>query len=188
MAVEYARRLFTVEEYERMGAAGILGEDDRVELIDGEIVEMTPIGPGHAACVNRLTRRLVGALGNRAVVTVQNPVRLPPRSEPQPDLVIARERADFYASGHPTSADVLLAIEVAESSVVFDRAVKGPLYARMGIAEYWLVDLGADVVVAHRRPTPTGYEDVRTSGRGDVLAPQSLPDLLIAVTEVLGAD
>jgi Uma2 family endonuclease len=186
MVVEQARRRFTVEEYERMGAAGILGEDDRVELLDGEIVEMSPIGPRHAGRVNRLNRLLAVGLGERAVVTVQNPVRLALRSEPQPDLVVARPRRDFYELGHPTPDDVLLLVEVAEISAAFDRGVKVPLYARAGIPEVWLVDLASEQVMVHRAPTEGRYADVRTLGRGDRLAPQAFPDLELSVADVLG--
>jgi Uma2 family endonuclease len=186
VVVEQARRRFTVEEYERMGAAGILGEDERVELLDGEIVEMSPIGPRHAGGVNRLNRLLTGALRDRAVVTVQNPVRLALRSEPQPDLVVARPRRDFYELGHPTPDDVLLLVEVAETSAAFDRRVKTPLYARAGIQEVWLVDVASEQVVVHRAPAGHGYADVRTLGRGDRLTPLAFPDLDLSVADVLG--
>ncbi|MGH3665792.1 MAG: Uma2 family endonuclease [Egibacteraceae bacterium] len=186
MVVEQARRRFTVEEYERMGAAGILGEDDRVELLDGEIVEMTPIGPRHAGCVNRLTRLLVASLGDRAVVAVQNPAHLSLRSMPQPDLVVARPRDDFYQLAHPTPADVLLLVEVAETSASFDRRVKTPLYARAGIPEVWLVDVTSRRVVVHRAPGEGRYADVRTVRPGDRLAPQAFPDFVLTVADVLG--
>ncbi len=169
-----------------MGAAGILGEDDRVELLDGEIIEMTPIGPGHAGCVNRLNRLLVGSLGGRAVVAVRNPVRLTLRSEPQPDVVVARPRRDFYQLGHPTPDDVLLLVEVAETSAAFDRRVKTPLYARAEIFEFWLVDVPAKQVVVHRLPTAGRYADVHTLSPGDHLAPQAFPDVELSVAELLG--
>ncbi len=169
-----------------MGAAGILGEDDRVELLDGEIVEMTPIGPGHAGCVNRLTQLLVAGLGDRAVVAVQNPVRLALRSEPQPDLVVARPRADFYRLAHPTPGDVLLLVEVAETSADFDREVKTPLYAQAGIPELWLVDVPSRQVVVHRAPAGGRYGEVRSVGHGDRLAPQAFPDVALSVADVLG--
>jgi Uma2 family endonuclease len=131
------RRLFTVDEYHRMVDAGILREDDRVELLDGEIVEMTPIGPHHAGCVNRLNRLLIEALGRRGVVTPQNPFLLDERSEPQPDLCVAKPRPDDYASGHPRPADLLLVIEVSDSSLTYDRnrkarAIRRPASPRCG--------------------------------------------------------
>jgi Uma2 family endonuclease len=127
-----ARHLFTVDEYHRMGEAGIFGEDDRVELIEGEIIEMSPIGSPHAARVKRLTQLLVRRLGTRAIVQVQDPVVLSQLSEPQPDLAVVKARADFYAAGHPQPTDILLVVEVADTSRVFDRNVKAPLYAPCG--------------------------------------------------------
>lgn len=184
--VDLVRRRFTVEEYERMGQTGILGEDDRVELLDGEIIQMAPIGPTHAGAVNRLNRLLVRGVGDRAIVTVQNPVRLTLRSEPQPDLVVARPRSDDYMLGHPVPEDVLLLIEVAHSSLATDRAIKIPLYARAGIVEAWLVDLEARVIIVHREPQADRYRDVRTARLGDEITLSALPDVTIAVTDVLG--
>jgi Uma2 family endonuclease len=141
---------FTVEEYRRMGEAGILADDDRVELIDGEIIEMSPIGSRHAACVNKLTRLLVQQVGERAIVSVQNPVEVADNSEPQPDLTLLRSRPDFYAERHPLSGDVLLMIEVADTSLRFDLTVKAPLYARTGVPELWIVDLSRERVHVFR--------------------------------------
>ncbi len=177
---------FTVEEYERMGEVGIFGEDDRVELLDGEIVTMSPIGPKHAGVVNRMTRRLVQRLGDLAVVIVQNPLRLLPRSEPQPDFIVARERRDFYQSGHPTAEDVYLVIEVADSSLRTDRAIKIPIYARQGVAEVWIVDLAGNEVLIYADPVDGAYRDVRKARRGDDLTPRALPDLTLAVADILG--
>jgi Uma2 family endonuclease len=186
MAVEVARRRFTLEEYQRMGEAGILREDDRVELIDGEIVEMTPIGSRHAACVNRLNQVLQRALGERAIVSVQNPTSIPPHSEPQPDLMLLRPRADFYAAAHPEPRDVLLVIEVADTTVPFDRGVKIPLYARAGMVEVWLVDLTTDTVEVHRGPAGNRYADVERRGRGERLLCQAFPDIELSVDDVMG--
>jgi Uma2 family endonuclease len=127
--VEVPRRLFTVEEYHRMAEAGILGEDERVELIEGEIIQMAPIGPQHAGSVININRLFVTRLGDRAVVSPQNPVVIRPRSEPQPDLVLLRPRAVSYSRGLPASQDVLLVVEVADTTVRFDRLVKARLYA-----------------------------------------------------------
>lgn len=186
--VDLARRRFTADEYQRMGQTGILDEDDRVELLDGEIVQMTPIGPVHASIVDRLTRLLVQRLGDRAVVRVQNPIRLNPHSEPQPDLVVARDRADFYASSHPAPDDVLLVVEVADSSLALDRAVKMPLYARARVPEVWLIDLAARVVVVHRDPRGGAYADVHTASPDEQLRIEALDDVAVTVTDVLGAD
>lgn len=185
MAISLVRRAFTVEEYCRMAEAGILGQDDRVELIDGEIVEMTPIGDRHAVCVRRLDAILQARVAGRAVVSVQSPVRLSERSEPQPDIALLRFRADFYPR-HPGPADVLLLIEVAEASLEIDRAVKAPVYARAGIPEVWLVDLAGEAVEVFRAPGPGGYGRVERVGRGGRVAPEGLPDLGLAVDEILG--
>jgi Uma2 family endonuclease len=179
------RHRFSVEDYHRMAQAGILGEDDRVELIDGEIVDMAPIGPRHAGTVKRLADLLSGALRGRAILSVQDPVRLGERSEPQPDVALLRPRADYYASGHPTAADVLLVVEVAETSADYDRQLKLPLYARHGIPEAWLVDLERTRVEVYRRPTAEGYGEVMTLGTGDALSPLALPDVSLPLSEVL---
>jgi Uma2 family endonuclease len=180
-----ARRRFSVEDYHRMLGAGILSEDDRVELIDGEIVEMAPIGPRHASQVDFLARLLWQLVGGRAIVRVQNPIRLGEQSEPQPDLCLLRPRRDYYRRSHPTAADVLLVIEVAEATAEYDRQVKVPLYGRHGVAEVWLVDLEAERVEVYRRPGAEGYEEVRSLGRGETVSPLSFPDLTLGVDELL---
>lgn len=184
MAVEVQRRLFTVDEYYEMARAGILREDDRVELIEGEIVQMTPIGSRHAACVDRLTRLLVQAAGDRAIVRVQGPVRLGDRSEPQPDVVLLKPRPDFYVTGHPGPADVILLVEIGDSSVGYDRDVKLPLYARAGVREVWIIDLAATRVEVYRAPTSEGYRDVARAPRGQQLAVQGLPGLAVEVDRI----
>jgi len=169
MSLPLARYRFTVDDYYRLAQAGILGEDDRVELIEGEIVMMTPIGSPHAASVTGITRLLVGPLGDRAVVRIQLPVRLDDHSEPEPDVCIARPRADLYAGAHPGPADVLLLIEVSDSSLAYDRGVKVPLYARSGIEAVWVVELGRSLVHVHGNPAPDGYLERRASRPGDRL-------------------
>lgn len=186
MAIQLSRRLFTVHEYYQMAQAGILHEDDRVELIEGEIVQMTAIGSRHAACVDRLTQLFVVKVAERAIVRVQNPVRLSEYTEPQPDLALLRPRSDFYAAAHPGPLDVLLIVEVADTSAGIDRAAKIPLYARAGIPEAWLVDLQADRIETYRQPTPQGYQDVRRLARGAHLGVAAFPDLTLAVTNILG--
>jgi len=185
MAVQLSKRLFTVVEYHRMSEAGIFSEDDRVELIEGEIVEMTPIGSRHAAVVNRLNRLCSRGVGERAVVSIQNPIRLGEHSEPQPDVTLLRPRPDFYAASHPGPLDVLLVVEVAETSAAYGRAVKVPLYARAGIPEVWLVDLAEGQIEVSRHPSPQGYQEVRTVRRGEALAPLALPELTLAVGAIL---
>ena len=186
MAVQLLKRLFTVAEYYRMAEAGILGEDDRVELIEGEIVEMSPIGSRHAACVMRLTELFSQQVGERAHVNVQNPIRLGEHSEPQPDLALLRRRPDFYATSHPGPSDVLLVVEVAETSADYDREVKLPLYARAGIGEVWLVALAEEGIEVYRQPSPQGYQEVQRLRRGQRVVAQAFPDLELAVGDVLG--
>ena len=186
MATEVLRRRFTLEEYHRMGEAGILSRYDRVELIDGEIFEMSPIGPRHAACVDRLTRIFVISLGERAIVRVQNPVNPAPDSEPQPDVALLLPRHDFYSRAHPGPAHILLVVEVADSSLGYDRGIKRGLYVRAGIQEFWIVDLDGEAVDVHREPVVTGYRDVRRVQRGDTVSPQAFPDVTIRVDDILG--
>jgi Uma2 family endonuclease len=179
-------RLFTVEEYYRMTEAGIFHEDDRVELMEGEVVTMSPIGSRHAACVEKavaLIRRAVA--GRKFSVRTQNPIRLNDYSEPQPDISVVRDREDFYAAGHPTPDDIVLLVEVAEASLMYDRHSKLPLYARSGIAEVWLVDLVNRTVEVHSTPAPAGYSSVRQFRQGATLVSAALPDLQIAVDDVL---
>jgi Uma2 family endonuclease len=188
MALQLVRRRFTVDEYYRMAEAGILHEDDRVELIEGEIVEMPSVGPGHAASVNRLTALFPPGLGTKAILSIQNPLHLDEFNEPQPDVMLLRPRPDYYERSHPRPADVLLLVEVGATSAVLDRRVKLPLYARFGIPEVWLVDLARATVRAYRDPTATGYRTARTYRRGERLAPLAFPDLQLAVAEIVGPE
>jgi Uma2 family endonuclease len=178
-------RRFTSAEYHTMIAAGILQEDERVELVAGEIVQMTPIGSGHAGCVKRLNRLLTRGLDDRAVVSVQDPIALGPASEPQPDLALLRPRADDYGQSHPQAQDVVLVIEVADTSVAYDRDVKIPLYAEGGIPEAWLVRLTDRCIEVYRDPAATGYQSMQTF-RTDDLSPLAFPDLALTVETILG--
>jgi Uma2 family endonuclease len=185
MAVVLARRRFHVDEYYRMAEIGIFKPGERVELIDGEIVEMTPLGRRHGACVDRANTAFAALVG-RAIVRVQGSIRLDDGTEPQPDIALLRPKADFYASAVPTAADVFLVVEVADSSVEYDRRVKTPLYARAGVAEVWLALIEADHVEVHREPGPTGYRVVRSVRRGEPLSPAAFPDLVLDVAALLG--
>jgi Uma2 family endonuclease len=185
-SLELLKRRFTIEEYHRMAEVGILGEDDSVELLDGEIVRWTPIGSRHAACVKRLNRLFGRLLAQRAVVSVQDPVRLGLDSEPQPDVALLHPRADFYATAHPGAGDVFLVVEIADTSAELERTVKVALYARAEVREVWVVDLARDRIEVFRRPTPGGYRDVQTLGRDDRLAPDAFPDASLEAREVLG--
>jgi Uma2 family endonuclease len=186
MSIELARRRFTVAEYHRMGEAGIFTEDDRVELLDGEIVTMTPIGSAHSGCVNRLNRLMVLAARDRAVVTVQNLIALGPTSEPQPDMVLARPWADLHVRGHPTAADIWLVVEVSDTTVTFERDVKVPLYAAAGIPEAWVVDLPGAAVEVFRGPAGGRYAEVIRRRRGERMACAAFPDLELPVGAILG--
>jgi Uma2 family endonuclease len=177
---------FTVDDYHRMAEAGILHEDSRVELIRGRIVDMAAIGSAHMTAVNRLTRSLVLAVGDRGVVSVQNPVRLDRTSEPEPDVAVLRPGADDPGAPIPSSSDVLLLIEVADSTLRDDRDEKGPLYAESGIAEYWIVNLVDQMFEVYRRPEAGRYKEVRRVGPGDELDMVMLPGVRLAVSALLG--
>lgn len=166
-----------------MGKAGVFHVDDRVELINGEIVDMTPIGSRHASVVARLSRSLTWTVGDAALVWTQNPVVLGEASETQPDIALLRPRSDFYAGAHPRPADVLLLIEVADTSMRYDREVKIPLYARHSIPEVWLVDLGRASIAAYRDPAESGYQDAT---RLDNLRCARLPGLQAITADLSG--
>ncbi len=185
MSITLEKRRFTVDEYHRMAEAGIFSEDESVELLEGEIVEMTPISSRHAAAVDRLAHLLNRGLGENAIVRVQGPIRLGETSEPQPDLALLRPRPDFYAAGHPRPEDVFLLVEVADTSATSDRAVKVPLYARAGIEEVWLVDLQKKTIEVYRQPSQAGYEQVLHLSGNDSLSPQAFPALKLTTKEVL---
>jgi Uma2 family endonuclease len=164
---------------------GILDENDRVELIRGQLVAKMSIGDEHAARVKRLNRQITISAGARAIVGVQDPVRLAD-SVPEPDISLLRPRADFYASGSPTPADVFLIVEVADSSLDYDRDVKGPLYAENGIAEYWIANLVDRCLEVHRQPRPDGtYAAVQTLRPGDTTDVVALPGVTVAVADIL---
>ncbi len=180
------RRRFTVAEYYQMADARILTEDDRVELIKGEVIQMPTIGVGHASIVNRLTQLFVVTFGESAVVTVQNPLRVGARSEPVPDLLLLKPRSDFYRERHPMPEDVLLLVEVSDTTLRYDRDVKLPLYAQSGVPEVWIVDLNADVVHTHSRPGVSEYRDAQIKRRGERLVPLAFLDQELAIDDILG--
>jgi len=182
--IEVKRWRFTVHDYHRMGEAGILHEDDRVELIEGELVEMTAIGTRHFACVNALNRLIMRAVGDDAIVSVQNPVRLNEYNEPQPDLTVIRPRD--YRVSLPGPDDVLLLIEVSDTTLAYDRNVKQPLYARAGIGEVWIVNLQGGDIERHTEPYENGYRSLKVARRGETLGSVALPDLSLSVDDVLG--
>lgn len=185
-SVQVTRHRFTVAEYERMGQIGILSEDERVELVCGEIIEMSPIGERHAASVNVLDEIVRERLGRGVTVSVQNPVLLNDFSEPQPDLLILKRRADFYRHAHPRPEDVLVVIEVSDSTLELDRTVKMPLYAGAGIPEAWLVNLPDERIEVYSDPVGGVYQTVRSYARGRRLQSHTLASLRLSVSKVLG--
>jgi hypothetical protein len=180
-----ARRRFNVDEYYAMARAGILAEDERVELLDGEIVEMTPIGIRHAACVRRLTDSFTHRFAGRAIVSGQNPVRLDAYCEPEPDVALLRLPRERYDLAHPTPGDVLLIVEVADTSLQRDRGGKLPLYASAGIPEVWIVNVEAREIEIYRQPSGDRYTEVHHLGEGTV-TPVAFPDETIDIEEILG--
>ena len=179
------RRKFTVAEYYRMAEVGILKPDEKVQLIEGEIIVMAPIGPGHAWDV-ALSIPLFSRLAEgRFMLQIQNPVHLNDSSEPEPDIMLMRLRPEGYSQAHPTPADVLLVIEVADSSLAYDRDVKAHLYGRNGIPETWVKNLPEDCIERFTGPGPDGYSQHTFHRRGETITPVSFPDLELAVADLL---
>jgi Uma2 family endonuclease len=186
VSLQVTRRSFTVAEYERMGQFGIFSEDERVELVCGEIIRMSPIGKRHAAVVGLLTQLITLLLQRTAIVWVQNPIQLDDHSEPQPDIAVLKPRADFYRRSKPTPADVLLVIEVSDTTLEYDRKVKVPLYARAGIPETWVVNLAEEQIEAYADPAGGAYQTCNSYERGEELQSRSLAPLRVSVAEILG--
>lgn len=182
-------RLFTVDEYYKMAEVGILGPNERVQLIEGIIFQMPAIGPRHAYNVNRLTRMFWMRLGDRGDVRNQSPVRLANRAEPEPDIAVVTAYPDdpkTYESRHPTTEETLLVVEIADSTLTFDLGEKARMYSRRGLRELWVVDLQGHRLVVHREPTPDGYANVRTLSRDETIVPLAFPDITCTVDEILG--
>jgi Uma2 family endonuclease len=186
MAVPAPRRLFTVDEYYRMATAGVFKPGERVELLDGEIVPMNPIGSPHAWCVTRLSSTFIQGSGDRYVVRVQQPIRVHDQCEPEPDLAILRP--DAPQTRHPTPAEALLIIEVADRSIRTDRGRKLRIYARARIPEYWIADLNAQRIEVYRQPTTRGYGSITVLESGESVRPLCAPDLEVAVNAVFGRE
>ena len=181
-----ARRRFTVAEYYAMADAGILSEDDRVELLDGDVIVMPPIGDWHGGSVKLFANTFPPVLQGRAIIAVQDPVTLDEHSEPQPDVMLLHWRDDFYRNGHPGPADVLLLIEVADSSVEFDRTVKLAAYARAGIPEVWIAARSERRIESYTGPDAGRYAIVRYYGPGETVSPQAFPDIALPVDQIIG--
>lgn len=182
--LEVARWAISVADYHRIRDAGILGEDDRVELIDGEVRLMSPIGTLHAAIVNRYAALLIAQAGQTAIVSIQNPVQLNIMSEPQPDLALLRYRQDFYSEATPQATDVLLIIEVSDSTLAYDRLEKLPRYALAGIPEVWITDVDGKVIERHTDPQNNQYATKQTFKRGQNIPVQALPAIVLSVDSI----
>jgi Uma2 family endonuclease len=180
------RHLITVDEFYRMAEAGVLAPDARVELIEGEVIDMAPMNSRHAAAVRVLNQRLLAAVGEQALVSCQLPLRLSERSEPEPDLMLTRPQAGGYRDRHPGAADVVLLIEVSDSSLRYDRGVKLPLYARHGVPEVWIVDLENRLVRFYRRPGGDAYADITASETPGLTALPGLAEVRVDLTGLLG--
>jgi Uma2 family endonuclease len=182
-------RLFTVDEYYKMAEVGILRPDERVQLIEGKIIEMPSIGPRHAYNVTRLAKFFTARLGDTVDVRTQNPIRLASGAEPEPDLAIVMlDPADpkAFESRHPGPAETLLVLEVADSTLSFDLGEKAQMYADHGVADYWVLDLMGHRVVVHRDPTPEGYESVIPFESGGTISLSVIRDVTFTVDEILG--
>ncbi|MFM6108814.1 MAG: Uma2 family endonuclease [Sphaerospermopsis kisseleviana] len=184
MVVQLLRHQFTVKQFHKMAESGILSENDRVELIRGEMIDMSPIGTRHSGCVNRLVNLLIQLLGKKIVLSAQNPVELDEISEPQPDIALLKPRPDFYSNAHPQPEDIFLIIEVADTTVKYDRQVKIPLYAEANISEVWLIDVNQKIIEVYRHPHQGIYQDMQTLEKNQSLSIFAFPGVSINVSEI----
>lgn len=184
--VELARRRFTAAEFLRLVEIGVLAEGDRVELIQGDLIEMSPIYITHISTLNRLVWLLSNALGKQVILSVQNPVQLSEDNLPQPDVAIFRFQEEFYSEQHAKPEDILLIIEVADTSLRYDQRVKSKLYGTAGIADYWIVNLPERQIEVYREPRPNGYRTVTTYAPGETLSPLAFPDVVLQVEQIMG--
>lgn len=180
-AMPYHR--WSVEEYHQMALSGLLDETDHVELIEGELIDMAPIGSKHAFRVDSIARALQRAAGNAFLVRVQNPILLGERSEPQPDIAVVTDKN--YAEAHPGAEDVLLIVEVSDTTVAYDRDVKLSLYARHGIPEVWLLDVNAGELTVYREPAEGQYRLIRKPTAAEAVSPVLVPGVAISLAQVL---
>ena len=186
MEMEVTKKLFTVDEFYRIAEAGIFTEDDRVELIDGEIIEMSPVGNLHIACVHRATTFFTEAFGRRAIVSIQSPLRLSKYTEPLPDVIVLKPVADFYASRKCSPADVLFLVEVSDTTLRYDKNIKLPRYAAAGVAEVWIEDLKNELLLVYRNPAEKGFGTSLVLHRGDSISPLAFPKVTFKVDDLLG--
>lgn len=186
--VEMKRRRFTVADFLRLAEIGFLADDERVELIRGEIIEMSPISEGHASTVMRLVSLLSRMFGQRALLSVQNPVQLDDATLPQPDVALLRPRDDFYGQRHPGPEDTLLLIEVSDTTLTYDRRVKTALYSAAGVMEYWIINLQKRQIEVYREPQSEGYRTMTRYAPGETLSPLAFPEVQLDITEILGTN
>ncbi|HEY0606670.1 MAG TPA: Uma2 family endonuclease [Herpetosiphonaceae bacterium] len=186
MATAIEQRIFSVADYHRMAEVGILTEADRVELIEGRLIVISPVGSCHAACIKRLNAALSRQTSGHALGSIQDPLQLDDYSEPEPDVALLRPRDDFYATSHPTAEDVLLLIEVADTSEGYDHEEKVPLYARSNIPEVWFVSLAKKRVEVYTEPVAEIYRQVRYVLAGETLTVQQIPNVQLAADDLFG--
>jgi len=185
--VQLLTHKFDVEQYQQMGKAGIFDPEAHIELIEGEIVTMTPIGLKHTVTINRTARFLYNNVQSNGIISIQNSIRLPNYSEPQPDIVILRPRDDFYAGKFPQAEDVLLLIEVADSSLQYDRITKLALYAEYGVLEYWIANLERDIIEIYRQPQNKSYlKQSLIDTAGIPFAPIAFPEMTMTLADIYG--
>ncbi len=178
------RMRITTDRYQKMVATGVLTKYDRIELIEGEMLNMAPIGPKHATVADRLARLFMLAVHDAAIVSCGRPVNLGDFSDPQPDVMLLKPRLDDYGNAHPNAADVLLLIEVSDSTLTFDQSTKLSLYARYGVSEYWVVDVEGKRIVVYREPAAKGYVRKLEFSAPNAISPQAFPDVEVAVREI----
>ena len=183
---QFERYPITTDIYHQMIEQGILTSNDKIELLEGDLIKMSAVGPRHAACVDRLSEILRTAFGIAITLRHQNPVELSKVSEPEPDITILRRREDFYAQTHPSPDDVLLLIEISESTLKKDRGIKLSAYAKAEILEYWIVNLQDDIIEVYTNPTDNSYQTVRLVHRHETLSPVLLPTVILEADDVLG--
>lgn len=186
MSLQIAKHHFTARQYERMGETGILPANKRYELIEGEIIEMSPIGRRHAACVDALNSLLNRQVGDTVIVRVQNPILLDDDSEPLLDITLLKPRADFYRDELPRPSDVLLIIEVADTTLEYDRRIKLPIYARAGIPEVIIFNLRDEQLEHHTQPVGGTYQVARVFKRGELFTTSNIPGVTLDVAVLLG--
>ena len=178
------RHRFTLSEYQALYDAGVIGIEPRLELIEGDIIDMSPINPPHSAHVTRLSSLFHRRIGDEAIILVQAPLNIDEHSQPEPDICLLKPRADFYARAHPGPGDVLLVVEVADTTLRTDRTIKTRLYARSGIPEMWLLNLADSILEVYRQPGLRGYRLIQHLGVGDEAVPLAFPKLALAVAEI----